>query len=297
MTSSPTLGHLFAALSAAQAEIKFAVKDSTGQVGTQKTRYADLTSVWDACRAPLANHKLAVTQLPFAEGNKVTVVTVLGHASGEWIETTLTVVARDASPQAIGSAITYARRYTLAPMVGVTADDDDGHAAQPTQQQARPAQPPAAAPAKPPTITAARVKQIGVLAGRLALDPAKFSQHLEARFGVAKLAMLDEAQADVVQAGLVAKITEKESAKPAAPPIPQYVRAFSAKLVGSGLAMDGELEQTLDGAFGEDWGTIENWPDEIRDKVRAACLEFERGALAAMAHANGASEITGTDTK
>lgn len=147
MTHSDNLADLFAALSAAQAEIRHAAKDCVGQVGQQKTRYADLAGVWDAVREALTRQKLSVVQGVSADGPRVTVTTMLGHASGQWLAESLTMTAQSASPQAVGSAITYGRRYGLSALVGVSPDDDDGHAA--SQSAAPKAQangrPPAAA--------------------------------------------------------------------------------------------------------------------------------------------------------
>ncbi len=136
---SATMGKLATALALAQAEITPAAKDTENPFFHR--RYADLASVWDACRGPLAKNGLSVIQCPTAEGASVTVVTALLHSSGEYITSSLTITSqrqtRDgggwevvSSPQAIGSTITYARRYALAAMVGVAPDDDDGEAAQ-----------------------------------------------------------------------------------------------------------------------------------------------------------------------
>lgn len=286
MTHSETLGNLFAALSAAQSEITFAAKDSTGQVGQQKTRYADLTSVWEACRGPLTRNKLSVVQLPAADGNKVTVTTILGHASGEWFSESLTVIARDASPQAVGSAITYARRYMLAPMVGVTADDDDGLAAQSHAPQHAPGRQSAPQPANIATpqptavsqrIDGLRADRIGAMAAKLNLDPEAFSRRLEAKYGVTKLSLLTEPQANEVQATLQGKLNAPKAAGAVPPPMGDYVRSTAAQLVAQGLATPGELEDTLDGLFGDTYGPPDSYPEEIRADVREACREFERG--------------------
>ena len=125
---SASIKELAAALAKAQGEIEAAAKNKrNAHFGSL---YADLASVQDACRAPLARHGIAVVQSPSAEGARVTVTTLLAHSSGEWISGELSVAARDAGPQAAGSAITYARRYGLAALVGVAADDDDGNAAE-----------------------------------------------------------------------------------------------------------------------------------------------------------------------
>lgn len=128
VAKSDSIKELSAALAKAQAEIKGAAKDSSNPYF--KSRYADLASVWEACRDPLTKHGLAVTQWPSADGPKVTVETILTHESGEWISRELTITAKEDSPQAIGSAVTYARRYALAAVAGVAPDDDDGEAAQ-----------------------------------------------------------------------------------------------------------------------------------------------------------------------
>lgn len=130
MRTSDTLAELAAALAKAQAKLRHAPKDSTGQVGQQKTRYADLATVIDTARPVLAAHGLAIVQgVSGGCDGRVEVSTRLVHRSGEWIEDTLTMPTGQGTAQAVGSAITYARRYALLAMVGIAADDDDGHAA------------------------------------------------------------------------------------------------------------------------------------------------------------------------
>lgn len=131
MNRSESIGALTKALAAAQAEIKDAIKASENPYF--KSRYADLASVTAAIREPLAKHDLATIQLPettLTEGKVgVRVTTVLAHSSGEWIAGELTLYPKLADPQAMGSAITYGRRYGLAAIVGVVAvdEDDDGN--------------------------------------------------------------------------------------------------------------------------------------------------------------------------
>lgn len=142
MTKSDAIGKLAEALSKAQGRMKGAAKDSSNPFF--KSRYADLASVWDACRDALADEGLSVMQPARAEGAKVTVTTLLAHASGEWLSEDLTITAKEDTPQAVGSAITYARRYGLSSMVGIAPEDDDGEAAHgrvtaPPQSVARPA--------------------------------------------------------------------------------------------------------------------------------------------------------------
>lgn len=142
---SCAIAALAAALAKAQGKIAGASKDKTNP--HFKSSYADLASVWEACRDALSENGLAVLQPVFADGARVTVTTILTHSSGEWISTDLTMTSAQSTPQAIGSCITYARRYALASLVGVAPEDDDGegaqgrtngnghHAAQPTVPQ------------------------------------------------------------------------------------------------------------------------------------------------------------------
>ena len=127
---SDSIGALAAALSKAQADITGALKDSSNPFF--KSKYADLASCWDACRKQLAANNLAVIQTVYVhwERNETVLATTLAHSSGEWIRSDLPIRAKDTSPQAQGSAITYARRYALAAIVGLAQIDDDAEAAQ-----------------------------------------------------------------------------------------------------------------------------------------------------------------------
>ena len=160
MPTSPTIAALAAALVKAQSAMGGAKKDSTNP--HFKTAYADLASVWDACRAPLANAGLSIVQLVSSErlhpseATHAVIETILAHSSGEWVSTTLAVPLTKSDAQGLGSAITYGRRYALAAIVGVCPADDDGEAAvaRPAQRTAQPtqrAQEPDDVPMKHPT--------------------------------------------------------------------------------------------------------------------------------------------------
>ena len=124
MSMSESITELAKALAMAQSEIKGAAKDSTNP--HFKTKYADLASVWDACREPLTKNGLSVAQSTRMEGNAVVVITMLLHSSGEYIRGEISLPPTKPDPQGHGSAITYARRYALAAMVGIAPEDDDG---------------------------------------------------------------------------------------------------------------------------------------------------------------------------
>ena len=130
MNRSPEIKELALALSKAQAEIKDASRH--GENPHFGSHYATLSDVWDVCRGPLSKNGLSIIQSPSTtpEG-AIRVTTLLAHGSGQWLEDSLELYPRDKGPQAAGSAISYARRYSLMSIVGVTAadDDDDGNAA------------------------------------------------------------------------------------------------------------------------------------------------------------------------
>lgn len=140
MNQSDQINELAAALSKAQAEMKGAVKESSNPFF--KSKYADLESVWDACRKPLTSNGLSVIQTTGLVDGQLCVVTTLAHNSGQWIRGVLPINVERPDPQKVGSAISYARRYALAALVGIYQTDDDAESAM--ERQA-----PAPAPIKP----------------------------------------------------------------------------------------------------------------------------------------------------
>lgn len=127
---SESIEQLATSLAIAQGAIQGAIKDSLNPAFGAPRKYADLSSCWEACRKQLSDNGLAVIQGVSAVGQQVTVTTILTHKSGQWISSALTVTSDKGTPQGIGSAITYGRRYSLSAMVGIApADDDDGNEA------------------------------------------------------------------------------------------------------------------------------------------------------------------------
>ncbi len=121
---SSELGKLAAALAKAQVEMGAAKKDAVNP--HFKSKYADFGAIVDASRTILAKHGLAIVQSTPTDGALLTVATRLIHAeSGEWIESTLTMQAKDAGPQSLGSAITYGRRYGWSTLIGLASEEDD----------------------------------------------------------------------------------------------------------------------------------------------------------------------------
>lgn len=146
--SSETIEKLATALNQAQNNIKGAVKDS--QNPYFKSSYANLESVIEALREPLAKGGLSYTQLSspveMGEGFTWCAVTRIMHTSGQWIEGYYPIIcAKPNDPQAFGAAYSYARRYALSAAFGVAQVDDDAEAAmdrkQPPQRQPAPMPP------------------------------------------------------------------------------------------------------------------------------------------------------------
>lgn len=138
MKRSESIKELATALAKAQKKMESAKREHVAKVVSKKGEgssysynYADLANVLEACRDPLADNGLSLVQEPTADGPAVKVITLLMHESGEWIEfDPLVMLAGGADPQSVGSAITYGRRYTYGPAVGVAFEtDDDGNAA------------------------------------------------------------------------------------------------------------------------------------------------------------------------
>ena len=120
---------LYTALSNAQGKIENAKKTSLNP--HFKSRYTDLAAVWDACREAMTSEGLAVVQLPCeAPPGHVGLVTIITHKSGQSLQEKFFMpVAQANNPQAVGSALTYAKRYALLGAAGIAPEDDDGNAA------------------------------------------------------------------------------------------------------------------------------------------------------------------------
>lgn len=135
VTQSDSVDQLATALSAAQGELEFAVKDSKNP--HFKNTYASLASVIDAVRPIFCKHGLSFSQDPVSEGDLIGVVTTVFHKSGQWKRGVLLCKPAKAGPQEAGSVITYFRRYALAAVAGIAQDDDDAEtgSGRPSQQQ------------------------------------------------------------------------------------------------------------------------------------------------------------------
>ena len=130
MDKSESIKEIAGALSKAQAEMPSVKFNSTNPF--LKSKYADLGAVIDTSKAILATHGLSVSQLVESQDKKIGVTTILMHNSGEWLESTCWLELGDergkSNAQVAGSIVTYLRRYSLASILGMYADEDgDGN--------------------------------------------------------------------------------------------------------------------------------------------------------------------------
>ncbi len=130
---------LASAMALAFGEIEAATKDAVNPAfkqGGKVSKYADLGSVIAAIKPALIAHGLFFTQHSHPSEDGVSIETVLHHASGDRLSMgVLFVPANKRDAQGFGSALTYARRYSLMTAFGVPAEDDDGNAASRTRAE------------------------------------------------------------------------------------------------------------------------------------------------------------------
>lgn len=150
---SASIVELAKALAKAQGEMKPAEKLKDNPFF--KSKYADLATIWQAARKPLADNGLSVSQTTDFSNEGVFIVTMLLHSSGQWISGRYPVRPIKNDPQGLGSAITYARRYAFAAITGMVTDDedDDGNEASGKQNFSSPPRTKKISPSRPVDLT------------------------------------------------------------------------------------------------------------------------------------------------
>ena len=127
MNKSESIKELATALSKAQGEIVDAGKANQAY----NYKYADLSQILQIVRPIFSKHGLSVTQMPldYESANRIGVETMLMHSSGEWINSSFSMPMQQSKQmtqaQCAGSILTYARRYALAAVAGITQEDND----------------------------------------------------------------------------------------------------------------------------------------------------------------------------
>ncbi|MBP5469389.1 MAG: ERF family protein [Candidatus Riflebacteria bacterium] len=123
MKTSENITEIASALAKAQELINPAAYDAANP--HFRSRYATLASVMQSCRAALSKNQIAVVQGTTVSDKNVTVTTMLIHSSGQFISDDITIPVAQNTAQAIGSALTYGRRYGLSALVGIVSEEDD----------------------------------------------------------------------------------------------------------------------------------------------------------------------------
>jgi hypothetical protein len=125
-----------------KAQMAFGPALKTSQNPHFKSRYADLSACVEAVIEALNANGIALIQRTLPCESGVTVETVFLHSSGETMSSgPLHVPASKNDPQGYGSALTYARRYSLMAACGIAPEDDDGNAASKPVTYKAPAKP------------------------------------------------------------------------------------------------------------------------------------------------------------
>jgi hypothetical protein len=121
MNKSESIKNIAGALVKFQASVSKVAKEANNPFF--KKKYASLANILDTIQKPLSECGLAISQFPDADA----LTTIIVHSdSGEWMESSYVMpVVKQNDPQAMGSAITYARRYALGSILNLNIDDDD----------------------------------------------------------------------------------------------------------------------------------------------------------------------------
>lgn len=176
---------IYAAFVKAQKEFAPALKTATNPAF--RSRYVDLSGCVEAVLDALNNHGIGLIQRTFEDMTGVTIETVFIHESGESLEGgKLHVPASKQDPQGYGSALTYARRYSLMAACGIAPEDDDGNAASQGRQQ--------------PTKAAARAQKIEHKEEGPVTDAAVIATHISALEACKTLESLKKTYEDAFKA-------------------------------------------------------------------------------------------------
>ena len=182
---SESIKEIATALSNFQGKMTAVKKDSINPF--YKSKYASLDTIWETIRKPLSENGLSVAQTMDVDNDKSVMETTLYHTSGEWISGTQLVNPVKNDPQGLGSAITYARRYSLSAILGLVSDDDDdaNTATKPAQEAKAPVNtvsPPVETPQRSEGITPPQTKKIHATAKDKGLSPEEARAYMQKTF-------------------------------------------------------------------------------------------------------------------
>lgn len=177
MTTSLETGKVLPAFVAALHAIEMVPKGETANTGKYVIKYASLAAVLGEVRRACALHDLAVSQCAYidADAGALKVATTVMHTSGEWVTFPALPFKMPSDAQALGSALTYGKRYSLVSIFAIATEDDDGKAAtKPTASRQAPKPKPAgntprSTTAKPGGPSERQTKHVMAMFGELGL--------------------------------------------------------------------------------------------------------------------------------
>ena len=229
--SSESMAALYAALAKAQAEFKVAAFDKKSNYG----KYASFKAIREASVESLGKHGLSVIQPVEFDGTHYTLFTVLNHSSGGSIRSSIRLILDRQNMQGLGSAVTYAKRYALASLIGVVSDDDDDANAAvgsphqpPSDIKPKPKPAPAPAKAAPPAKPAPQNHA-----------PADDSQLMRLDNLMAEKGISEESMTYLLQQGF------KTTAKHIPQPILTEIIAFLEKPLATDAAITGWAQELI----------------------------------------------------
>jgi hypothetical protein len=166
--SSESIAQIAKALSQVQAEIQNPANSAVNPFF--KSKYAPLPDVLKIIRPLAGKYGLAIIQNSYNEEDKVFINTLIIHESGEWIETDPLVLKPEKNtPQGVGSAITYGRRYAISAVFGISSEeDDDGNSNEKEKPKAKKDEP--AVETVNPELAAAKKKAMDICKEKAAMN-------------------------------------------------------------------------------------------------------------------------------
>lgn len=200
MQRSESIKNIAKALSQFQSEIKNPA--NTANNPFFKSKYAPLPDILNDVRPLLYACGLSVIQSPGGDGSNISITTLLMHESGEWIETDPLILKADkATAQGAGSAITYARRYAIASVLGISSeDDDDGN-----QDPRRPQTVPTANTVAKQVLTDSQITRAYALATTAGINESQLKEWIGKKYSKSSLKELAKKEYDELCAALEAK--------------------------------------------------------------------------------------------
>lgn len=203
MNQSENISELVGALSKAQGKMRPAIHNKINP--HFKNHYADLASCMEACRLPLSENGLSVMQFVEQKEGNYFLVTMLAHVSGQFIKSFLPLQMKNPTCQALGSELTYLKRYGISAMLGIVADadvadDDDGNRASETPKKI------SELPKKEiRTITQEQIKDINDFLTRKSPDfIERFKRFLSTKYNIQFVKDIPESEFDFIKRTLEA---------------------------------------------------------------------------------------------